>query len=162
MLTPIMCRLAVVGLILLVLLLGGCSGQGRGTSYSCDEGNDNCSTCYWKLVYETITPEKNQFNMQRAFFPDKTSSPVYVTVYYYFDEADKPEPKTFFWSESTFFASFLPLPIYQYTSLFFGDYEFRTEFLNLTLDSECLNATEEKMAFLTQRVSCLFGLYVGV
>jgi hypothetical protein len=150
MLATIMCKLAVVGFV----LLGGCSGQGRGTSaavYSCDEGNDNCSTCYWKLVYETITPEKNQFNMQRALFPDKTSSPAYVTVHYHFDGAD--EPTTFFWSESTYFASFYPLPIYQYTSLFFGDYEFRTEVLELTLDGECLNTTEEMMAFLTQRVS---------
>ena len=116
---------------------------------------DSCLT-YRRLVCETITSQGNQFNMQNAFFPADTSSPVYIIVNYDFVGSRK----TFYWSASTFFSLFHPLPVYQFTSLFFGDYEFRKGTLNLTLPTDCASASDDNLQFLTQRVCRHFSLSV--
>ena len=138
--------------IIFLLLCSGCTAQQRrdGISALCDSEADNCSTCYRRLVCEAITPEMNQFNMQKAFFPADTSNPVYIVVRYSFPGF---EDRVFYWSESTYFSLFRPLPVFQYTSLFFGDFDFRRSTLNLTLEADCADVPESNLQFLTQRVS---------
>ena len=143
---------AVASVLVLILCLDRCVAQKRDGDITsiCNPGPNDCTECYARLAYEAITPQTNQHNMQRAFFPPETSDPVYVVVNYQFNGTNK--TKTFYWSESTFFSLFYPLPVYQYTSLFFGDYEFRRRTLNLTLIEDCANASDTNMQFLTQRV----------
>lgn len=132
-----------VSLIVVLLLCSECATQSRIGNIC---GDIPCSQCYRKLVDNTITDEENQLNMQKAFFPAETSSPVYVVVHY---NSEGHQSKTFFWSESTYFALFHPLPIYQYTSLFFGDYDFRTSVLNLALSPECYETPDHNLSFFT-------------
>ena len=128
-------------------------------SVQCDPEADTCATCFNLLVSSTITPERNQYNMQKAFFPPDTSNPVYVTVHYIFvnESGDAVNESLWFWSESTYYASFHPLRIYQFTSLFFGDFVFRKTNLTLTVQTNstmnCNEASDEFMMMLTQRVS---------
>ena len=136
-------------LVFFLFWSAGCVAK-KNEGEFCKPGGSNCSECYRRLVYEAITPEENQFSMQNAFFPDDTSNPVYVVVNFDFGESGR---KTFYWSESTFFSLFHPLPVYQFTSLFFGDYEFRKATLNLTLIADCADAPDNQLQFLTQRVS---------
>ena len=135
------------------LFWSGCVAQkpDNNTTAFCKPGGNSCSECYRRLVYEAIIPERNQFNMQRVFFPADTSNPVYVTVNFDFGRNNR---KTFYWSASTFFSLFHPLPVYQFTSLFFGDYEFRKRTLNLTLIADCAGAPDYNLQFLTQRGRC--------
>ena len=118
-------------------------------SKECNTTSDSCFICFNRLVCETIKPRQNQYNLQRAFFPPDKENPVYVTVHYIFPNGGQ---KTWFWSESTYFALFHPLPIYQLTSLFFGDFNFRKEELTLHLKADCQQAEDPFMMLLTQRV----------
>ena len=141
-----MSRLTVLQFFLF-LLCWGIQGQNADL---CNYTDDTCSTCFNRLVSDTITPEPNQYNMQKAFFPPQKENPVYITVYYVFPDGTQ---KTWFWSESTYFSSFHPLRIYQFTSLFFGDFIFQAEELTLTIHNmECKNASDDYMMLLTQRV----------
>ena len=146
----------LVVLAVACLLLGRCLAQKKETDADsiCDPGMTTCSTCYRELVNNVIGSEVNQFNIQQAFFPPETANPVYVIVHYIFVDEDNnsTEEKLWYWSESTYYASFHPLPVYEYMSLFFGDYTFRVKQLNLTLGMECFDATNDSMRLLTQRV----------
>lgn len=129
-----------------------------GQNVSCDSVKDTCTTCFNLLVSNTITPERNQYNLQKAFFPADTANPVYVTVHYVFmDGSNLVGEKLWFWSESSYYATFHPLQIYQYTSLFFGDFDIHRKDLNLTIQVDnvtmnCDKASDEFMMLLTQRV----------
>ena len=142
---------ALTSVLVLILCLEGCVAQKRDGDITsiCDPGPNDCTECYARLAYETITPQENQHNMQRAFFPPDTSDPVYVIVNYHFNGGTN---KTFYWSKSVFFSLFYPLPVYQFSSLFFGDFEFRQGTLNLTLTEDCADVSDTNMQFLTQRV----------
>ena len=114
----------------------------------------DCTKCYDLLVYNVLKSDVNRYNMQRAFFPAEKANPVYVIVYYNFeDDADNSkEKRIWFWTENIFY-NFQPLPVLQFTSLFFADSFKRTSMLNITLDSDCKNASTDYMQLLTQRVS---------
>lgn len=146
-----------LGFIFLLLSWQRCCVGGQ--TVSCDLGEDTCASCFNLLVSRVITPEKNQYNMQKAFFPPDTENPVYVTVHYIFmNGSDMVGEEVWFWSESTYYASFHPLQIYQYTSLFFGDFVFRVRNLTLRIqvdgaEMNCDQASDEFMKMLTQRVS---------
>ena len=152
----------VILFILLIFLLQECIAQSadppRGLCEPSDT-NADCMACFNSLVYHTLSSGDNQYRMQRAFFPPDISSPVFVIVYYYYEGLDE-EPQTWFWSESTFYALFNPLAVHQFTSLLFGDPEFRTSRLNLTLSEDCYGADADMMHLLTQRVSCLAITYM--
>ncbi len=137
------------------------------SAVQCDSENDTCATCFNWLASSIVTPERNQYNMQKAFFPPDTANPVYVTVHYIFvmeSTGMQIGEKLWFWSESTYYASFHPLRIYQFTSLFFGDFVFRKQNLTLTVqvddEMKCDEASDEFMMLLTQRVR-LSGLYIS-
>ena len=145
------CSLVLLSIVF--LLLCKCSAQKtENISIICDTGA-TCATCFRELVNSAITPEKNQLNMQKAFFPPESANPVYVVVHYSF--IGREEVETWYWSMSQYYASFHPLPVYQFTSLFFGDFKFRTKELNLTLGKSCFGASIDNMMLLTQRVNQL-------
>ena len=137
-----------------------CSAQ-QGTT--CDEGYDTCATCFNMLVNKTITSDRNQVNMQNAFFPPQFSPPIYVVVHYFCGKTDTLE-QTWFWSAHTFYASFNPLTVHQFTSLFFGDPSYLSSVLNLTLTDECCDILtdkyEETLRLFTQRVRTACISYV--
>ena len=135
---------------IIFLLLCRCSAQKTEKIGDICGNETTCATCFRRLVNSAITPEQNQFEMQEAFFPPEVANPVYVVVHYSF--IGREENVTWYWSQSQYYASFHPLPVYQLTSLFFGDFKFHTEELSLTLESDCFEAPEQYMRLLTQRV----------
>ena len=122
----------------------------------CLEGENNCVSCYGYLVKEVLSSDKNQFNLQMAFFPPSQSDPAFVTIFYdYFNDTGKIDPdktKIWYWSTSTYYL-FQPLPVLQYTSLFFSDPALRHTTLKLKLNASCYGAHDDHMMLLTQRVS---------
>lgn len=153
-----MSKVAVLIFALFLVWQENCAQGQNQDRVQCESQSNTCATCFNLLVSSTITPEQNQYNLQKAFFPPDTSNPVYVTVRYIFmnGRVSKRE-KLWFWSENTYYASFHPLRIYQFTSLFFGDFVFRKKNLNLTVQvgdngMDCDMASDEFMIMLTQRV----------
>ena len=114
----------------------------------------DCTQCYDLLVYNVLKSDVNRYNMQRVFFPPQTANPVYVIVTYNYKEEEEINNATdvWFWTEYTFY-NFQPIPVLQFTSLFFTDPEFRMSELTVILDLECKNASINFMQLLTQRVS---------
>ena len=123
----------------------------------CLEGKNSCTACYGFLVKEVLKSDENQFNLQMAFFPPNQSDPAFVTIFYdYFNDTGridraKYNTKIWYWSTSTYYL-FQPLPVLQYTSLFFSDPALRHTTLHLTLNASCYDA-DKYMMLLTQRVS---------
>ena len=139
--------------MLLLVLLQCCLGmvQSKLEEPICE--NDTCAGCYYRLVHNLLKSDTNQYNMQRAFFPPRTASPVVVTVTYQFrNMMEGNNTKVWFWTASAF-CHFQPLQILQYISLFFPDLKSRAQEVELTLDSECAGANDDYMRLLTQRVS---------
>ena len=125
---------------------------------NCDQG-DSCALCYKILVSEVLSRDTNVYNLQQAFFAPSGSVPVFVTVRYrYLNESNfainTDSPVIYFWSPAIYFF-FHPVKIFQFTSLLFSDPSLQTEILDLTLDVNCINASEEHMTLLTQRVSSI-------
>lgn len=100
----------------------------------CNLGEDkNCSECYVSQVTEH---DRNQFEIQKVFFPPAKAKPAFVTVFYRYADYSKPDvdlepPEVWFWATSTFFF-FQPLHAFQFTSLFFSDLNFRNTFDTFT------------------------------
>ena len=119
----------------------------------CEPGEeDDCSQCYALLVSQITQHDANLFNLTSAFFPAEEESPAFITVYYHY--SDMPDAiKVWFWSTSTFYL-FQPIHVFQFTSLFFSDTSLQVSELNLTLRADCIDASDDKMMLLTQRVSC--------
>ena len=116
---------------------------------------NTCGDCYNYLVFNVLKSDVNQYNMQRAFFPPESADgpPVSVIVYYdYRNDSDKSLRKIWFWTASAFY-HFQPLGILQFTSLFFSDSSRQIEYLNIILDTDCWNVSNDYMRLLTQRVS---------
>jgi hypothetical protein len=119
----------------------------------CDEGN-NCSECYQKLVKSLLLRDNNLFNLSRAFFPTNSDDrPQFVTITYRYKDTN--ETKVWYWSQKGSFFVY-PLQTFEYLSLFFGKAStFFVGSVTVTLDQECINAEEDFMQHLTQRVSIL-------
>ena len=141
-------------LLLLPLLLPGVLGD-NGTVI-CEPGEeDDCSKCYAVLVANVVEHDRNLFEIQNVFFPPNDSPPVFVTVTYEFKDIDDDDPadtEVWFWTTSTFYL-FQPLPVFQFTSLFFSDTQLRSSVAHLTLPRQCYYANESHMILLTERVS---------
>ena len=142
-------------LLFLLLLLPGVLG-GNGTVI-CEPGEeDDCSKCYAVLVATIVEHDRNLFEIQNVFFPPNDSPPVFVTVTYEFkdiggDDNGGVQQQVLFWTTSTFYL-FQPLPVFQFTSLFFSDTQLQSSEAFLTLPLECNNASEAHMILLTERV----------
>ncbi len=131
-------------------------------AFKCRPGEENdCSKCYSLLVENVTDDDRNQYNLQYAFFPPNSSSPAFVAIIYHYyykdafgDEIDVNDTKVWFWSTSTF-NLFHPLHVFMFTSLFFSDLEWEFSEVHLTLHQDCWKASEDYMRLLTQRVSFL-------
>ena len=92
----------------------------------------------------------NKYQLQKVFYPFSIASPVFVVVTYQYSDTRIPNQR-WYWSTGVFYF-FQPLQVFQFTSLFFGNPEFRTSELNITLPAECASAPEEFMTRLTEMV----------
>lgn len=141
--------------LLLLLPLMACTND----SVLCEPGEEgDCSKCYVVLAEQVTKHDRNFFEIQKAFFPPDTRSPVFVIVTYtYYYEGENSTLVTdateiWFWSTSTFYL-YQPLHVFQFTSLFFSDTQLEISEVRLTLPMECYNASEDHKQLLTQRVS---------
>ena len=112
---------------------------------------------YFNILAKKVTEMPNGYNLQKAFFPPETANPIYVTVNYVFIY-DVDYNQTWHWSENTYYASFHPRHVYQYTSLFFGEFAFKTKDLKLEVEVDDLDEMScylctDFMQLFTQRVS---------
>ena len=142
----------VIIILAVFVVLSGKTVDGQNLDNASCEVYD-CAQCYDLLVYNVLKSDVNRYNMQRAFFPPQKANPVYVIVYYNFEE-DKIDNATlniWFWTEYTFY-NFQPIPVLQFTSLFFTDPAMRMSTLNITVDADCKNASTDFVQLLTQRV----------
>lgn len=123
----------------------------------------DCTRCYNLLVHSVLKSDVNQYNLQRTFFPPDSASPVSVIVYYNFrnetGDIDESKRKVWFWTSSTFY-HIEPISVLQYLSLYFTDPSPRVSYLNITLDLQCENASDDYMQLLTQRVIIIMFLIV--
>jgi len=55
------------------------------SDFGCEPGEFACSKCFDVLQNEVLISSKNRYNLQRAFYPPDTASPVLVSVTYYLD-----------------------------------------------------------------------------
>ena len=132
--------LLVVGILLgLSSLLGHAEGQ------TCRENHD-----YETLANILISTTNIKYQLSIAFFPTERAPPAFVKVIYHYNDTEIAN-QTWLWSSGTFYF-FQPLRIFQYTSLFFGNPEFRVGNVTLMLPADCANAPVPVMETLTQRV----------
>ena len=126
----------------------------------CDEGK-NCSECYQMLVKSLLLKDKNLFNLSKTFFPTNSDDrPQFVTITYRYKDTN--ETKTWYWSQKGSYFVY-PLQTFEYLSLFFGKASaFFAGGVIVTLDQECINAEEEFMQHLTQRVSLIILCHGGI
>ena len=89
---------------LLVLMLQDSCAQSTNTlNYNCDDGDYSCTSCFNKLAHELISSSKNQFEIQRVFFPPNGSTPVFVVVHYHYEidaDMDPNMTEVWYWSAS--------------------------------------------------------------
>lgn len=119
----------------------------------CLLGYAECQTCsedYETLANFLLNTTDNKYQLSVAFFPIKRAPPAFVKVIYHYDDTDIAN-QTWVWSSGAFYF-FQPLRIYQFTSLFFGNPEFRVGTVAVMLPAECANASVPIMETLTQRV----------
>ena len=146
-----MWRTATVAILVLALFqLCATQNELELNSPNCVRSGPLCSDCFNQLVAHTLNSDRNQLAMQEAFFPADASSPIYMEVSYFYEGTE--DPIIWFWSANTYYALFSPLHIHQFASLLFGDPAFRSTTLHLMLPADCINATEDMMHLLTQRV----------
>ena len=167
-------------LLLLLLVLVGLSPATVLTdnlfyNYTCEPGEE-CSKYYELLAYQVTRCGNNLYNIQSIFFPPNKPPPVFVIVFYHFNESshnktlyednvteiydfnelDDNKTDVWFWTTSTFYI-FQPLHVFQFTSLFFSNVAVdHYSTLHLYLPSGCQNASSDFKQLLAQRVSaCL-------
>jgi hypothetical protein len=150
----------------LILLVAACMhickcslklDEADGIIGQCDEGI-NCSECYQTLVKSLLLKGNNLFNLSKTFFPTNSDDrPQFVTITYHYKDTN--ETKVWYWSQKGSFFVY-PLQTFEYLSLFFGKAStFFVGSVTVTLDQECINAEEEFMQHLTQRVSIIIILW---
>ena len=147
-----------------------------------DEGKP-CDQCFQTLASHLLNTGDNKYQLQKTFYPPKQNHPVFVTVTYQFkdlcsgtsnscssanisncsdtnisspcsDTNTANQNKTWFWNSGTFYF-FQPLRVFQFTSLFLANPFWQRSNVLLNLPAEYVNANEEFMEFLTQKVSTL-------
>ena len=137
--------------ILSILL---CIQQVLTSEIKCEPEESSCSQCYAELVGQVTTNDRNQFEVQRTFFPPDKAPPLFVTVFYHYYEDNitlSNKTDVWFWSTSTFYLHH-PLHVFQFTSLLFSDLSKRTAVIHLNLRSDCLGTCKDHMRLFTQRV----------
>ena len=113
---------------------------------------ESCHQCYQTLESYLLNTSDNKYQLRRVFYPLEVADPVFVTVTYQYTDTNT--TKLWFWSTGIFY--FLqPIEVFQFTSLFFGNPSWRSSKLNITLPSECVNASNEFMTELTQLVRAM-------
>lgn len=139
-------RILIVSILLrFSSLLGHAEGQ-------------TCNENYETLANALIGTSDNKYQMSIAFFPTNRAPPAFVSVIYRYDDTNITDQE-WLWSAGAFYF-FQPLRIYQFTSLFFGNPEFRSGTVTLTLPANCSNAPAPLMETLTQRVRDNFTVAV--
>ena len=116
---------------------------------SCQAEGESCHQCYQTLESYLLNTSDNKYQLRRVFYPLEVADPVFVTVTYQYIGTNT--TNLWFWTEGIFY--FLqPIEVFQFTSLFFGNPSWRSSTLNITLPSECINASNDFMTELTQMV----------
>ena len=128
-----------------------------------------------KALYKT---GRNQYELNRIFFPPRQLSSRYIKVNYKFLNNDTSEENNtdctvqYVWATGGFFL-IQPPAVFEFTSLLFSYPANSLEFLNLTLPYECrplvMNSCScsgrdnNELDILTQHVSCTYNsiLYIG-
>ena len=135
-----------------------------------------CSSNFFAMEQSLLQSTDNRFNLMTAFFPPRKAHPVIVRVTYSFN-ADISEdnssttnttisPYIWFWSESEFYL-IQPLEVFQFTSLLFGNRPYRQSDLDIVLDANCSQASDEFYLLLTTRVRyvqyiCACAVYMAI
>lgn len=140
----IMCL--AISIILLVFI-----EDARSSQIAVECHNESCSTCYTSLVKELLKDDRNYLTLQKIFFPPISDTPVFLEVVYEYGSSTE-NTKTFFWSSAVYFF-FHPVRIFQFTSLLFSDPSLRYDTIELHLPGQCVEADNDAMMLLTQRVS---------
>lgn len=139
-------------LVVLIIINTGVCIEQTFIYGNCELGKENCVDCYQTLKKSLLGKDQNIQNLSVAFFPPKDNLPEFVTVTYCFDDNCMLQHKWFWTHESSYL--FFPIKTFQYLSLFFGKpAEFFSRTVQLRLDEECHNASNDMFTLLTQRVS---------
>ncbi len=77
-------RIVLEFVIAVTLLILGCGA----TSMPCTSEEIEDCRCFPHLVKDVITNGRNQYNMQKAFFPPNKANPVFIEIMYYFSLND--------------------------------------------------------------------------
>ena len=118
----------------------------------CKAEGESCHQCYQTLESYLLNTSDNKYQLRRVFYPLEVVAPVFVTVTYHYIGTNT--TNLWFWSTGIFY--FLqPMEVFQFTSLLFGNPSWRNSKINITLPSECVNASNEFMTELTQLVRAM-------
>ena len=150
--------------VILVVVLACLPHRATG---DCDTEGQSCNKCYQTLANYLVNTSDNKYHLRRVFYPLERAAPVFVTVTYQYIDSSTSNittwhsgdnilntsipNQTWYWSAGAFYF-FQPLGIFQFTSLFFGNLELRSNELNVILPAECASAPEGFMTELTQMV----------
>ena len=115
----------------------------------CKVEGESCHQCYQRLESYLLNTGDNKYQLRRVFYPLEVADPVFVTVTYQYIGTNT--TNLWFWTEGIFYL-LQPIEVFQFTSLFFGNPSWRSSTLNITLPSECINASNEFMTELTGMV----------
>ena len=133
-----------------VILLVALAGLLHGAAAECLDQSQSCDECYDTLANKLVNMHNNKYNLRRVFYPLERESPVFVTVTYQYNDSSVPN-QTWYWSAGVFYY-LQPLEVFQFTSLFFGNPDWRSSDLTLTLPAECANASKGFMTELSEQV----------
>ena len=142
----ICCRMASKIFLLVVLLC-----LLHKATADCNSEGKSCDQCYQTLASFLVNTSDNLYQLQRAFFPPKKTPSIFVAVTYNYSSPNISN-KIWFWSAGIFYF-YQPLRVFQFTSLFFGNPNWRRNNVTLTLPADCVNASDDFMELLTQLVS---------
>ena len=124
-------------------------------SVQCKQEED-CNSCFSKLLLQTTHHAQNLLNLQNLFFPPEDSPPSLVTVFYHYEEENgtglSNHTEVWFWATSSFYF-YHPPHIFLFTSLFFSDTNLQHQKLHLNLSYDCYNASNSFMMSVTEKVS---------
>ena len=134
----------------IILLLVVLAGLLHRAAAECLDQSQSCDECYNTLAKSLVNTRNNKYELRRVFYPLRRASPVFVTVTYQYNDSSVPD-QTWYWGAGVFYF-FQPLEVFQFTSLFFGNPEWRSSELTLILPAQCAGAPEEFMTELTEQV----------
>jgi len=114
------------------------------------QDQDNCADSFFVMEESLLRSTDNRFNLLKAFYPPRKVHPVVVTVNYTFHGTN--DSVVWFWTLSEFYL-IQPLEIFQFTSLFFSNKPYRQSKLQIKLDNNCSQASDEFFEVLTTKVN---------